>query len=79
MAVNTQTTSADRLYGLGGSFLPLAKFGSTVWAGAKAAVNALQMARMLSTLSNMDDNQLRQIGISRSEIPQYAATLMAKT
>jgi uncharacterized protein YjiS (DUF1127 family) len=35
------------------------------------------MARMLSALSNMSDYQLAQIGISRSEIPEYAEKLMA--
>ncbi|WP_259650477.1 MULTISPECIES: DUF1127 domain-containing protein [Roseobacter] len=34
------------------------------------------MARMLSTLSSMSDHQLAQVGISRSDIPKYAATLM---
>ncbi|WP_370399241.1 DUF1127 domain-containing protein [Sulfitobacter sp. JB4-11] len=34
------------------------------------------MARMLSTLSSMSDHQLAQIGISRSDIPKYAETLM---
>nr|WP_282120660.1 DUF1127 domain-containing protein [Ruegeria atlantica] len=32
---------------------------------------------MLSTLSSMSDHQLAQIGISRSDIPEYAAKLMA--
>ncbi|MGC1505619.1 MAG: DUF1127 domain-containing protein [Sulfitobacter sp.] len=42
-----------------------------------AAVKTLQMARMLSTLSNMSDHQLAEIGIQRSDIPKYAETLMA--
>ncbi|MBT3139999.1 DUF1127 domain-containing protein [Phaeobacter gallaeciensis] len=52
----------------------LAKLG----AQANAALKTLQMARMLSTLSGMSDTQLAQIGISRSNIPKYAETLMAK-
>ncbi|RLK07918.1 uncharacterized protein DUF1127 [Ruegeria conchae] len=51
----------------------LARIGAT----ANAALKALQTARMLSTLSNMNDHQLAQIGISRSDIPEYAAKLMA--
>jgi len=48
--------------------------------GAKAhsALKSLQMARMLSTLANMSDHQLAQIGIQRSDIPKYAETLMAE-
>lgn len=44
-----------------------------------AGVRALQEARMMSTLSNMSDYQLTQIGIKRSEIPQYAEKLMIKS
>lgn len=51
----------------------LARIGAKAHAGLKA----LQMARMLSTLSSMSDHQLAQIGISRSDIPKYAETLMA--
>ncbi|WP_236939978.1 DUF1127 domain-containing protein [Falsihalocynthiibacter arcticus] len=48
--------------------------------GAKAhsVLKSLQMARMLSTLANMSDHQLAQIGIRRSDIPKYAETLMAE-
>lgn len=51
----------------------LVQFG----ARAHSALKSLQMARMLSTLSNMSDHQLAQIGIQRSDIPKYAETLMA--
>ena len=44
----------------------------------KSALRALQTARMLSVLANMSDQQLAQIGISRSEIPQYADRLMSE-
>lgn len=43
---------------------------------AKSALRALQTARMVSVLVNMSDQQLSEIGISRSEIPQYAERLM---
>jgi uncharacterized protein YjiS (DUF1127 family) len=48
--------------------------------GAKAhsALKFLQMARVSSTLANMSDHQLAQIGIQRSDIPKYAETLMAE-
>ncbi|WP_254694185.1 DUF1127 domain-containing protein [Sulfitobacter sp. SK012] len=45
---------------------------------AHSIVKSLQMARMLSTLANMSDHQLAQIGIRRSDIPKYAETLMAE-
>ena len=51
----------------------LERFGTK----AKSVLNALQMARMLSTLSNMSDHQLAQIGIQRSDIPKYAETRIA--
>ncbi len=35
----------------------------------------LQLARMKSVLMNMNDEQLAQIGIKRSEISRYARTL----
>lgn len=46
--------------------------------GAKAhgVLKTLQMARMLSTLADMSDHQLAQIGISRADIPKYAEELM---
>lgn len=57
----------------------VAKFGGKALAKAHIALKALQLARMLSTLSNMSDRQLAEIGISRSEIPEYAEKLMADT
>ncbi|MBU2981495.1 DUF1127 domain-containing protein [Lentibacter algarum] len=36
-----------------------------------------QTARMMSVLSSMSDYQLKQIGISRSDIPNYAEVLVA--
>ena len=55
-----------------------ARFGRNVMAKVKSGLRAVQMARMLSTLSSMSDRQLAQIGIQRSDIPQYAKTLMAE-
>jgi len=43
-----------------------------------SALRALQTARMMSVLANMSDQQLAQIGISRSETPQYAERLMSE-
>lgn len=43
---------------------------------ARSALNTLQTARMMSTLSSLSDTHLSQIGISRSDIPEYAAKLM---
>ncbi|MFK7875186.1 MAG: DUF1127 domain-containing protein [Paracoccaceae bacterium] len=55
----------------------MARIGSKAMVKATSALRALQMGRMLSTLSNMSDHQLSQIGIQRSDIPRYAETLMA--
>jgi uncharacterized protein YjiS (DUF1127 family) len=73
MAFSTQTATADRGAVAATSIVLLVR----IRAKAHAALKALQMARMLSTLSNMSDYQLAQIGISRSDIPKYAETLMA--
>ncbi|WP_300074864.1 DUF1127 domain-containing protein [uncultured Ruegeria sp.] len=73
MVADTQTAGTDRGHAIALSIGLLAWIGST----ANNALKTLQMARMLSTLSNMSDYQLAQIGISRSDIPEYAAKLMA--
>lgn len=44
----------------------------------RAVVRKYQMARMTTTLSQMGDYQLEQIGILRSDIPEYAEKLMSK-
>jgi uncharacterized protein YjiS (DUF1127 family) len=41
-----------------------------------AGVRAFQRARLTSTLAQLRDDQLKYIGISRSEIPQYAESLL---
>ncbi len=73
MAANSPTVVTDRSHIITLSINFLAWIGAT----ANAALKTLQMARILSTLSNMSDDQLAQIGISRSDIPEYAAKLMA--
>ncbi|WP_299637436.1 DUF1127 domain-containing protein [uncultured Ruegeria sp.] len=73
MAVNTQTASSDR----GQAITVSIAFLAWIRATANAGLKTFQMARMLSTLSSMSDYQLAQIGISRSDIPEYAAKLMA--
>jgi uncharacterized protein YjiS (DUF1127 family) len=83
MTVNSHTAGSDTCQAASASisftkmahgFLSiLARFG----AKAKSGLKAMQMARMLSTLSSMSDYQLAQIGIQRSDIPKYAQTLMA--
>lgn len=45
-------------------------------AKAGAAFKTLQTARMMSVLSQMTDEQLSQIGITRAEIPSYVQMLM---
>lgn len=44
---------------------------------AAGVVKALQAARMVSVLGEMSDSQLAGIGITRSDIPRYAAYLIA--
>ncbi|MFK7871462.1 MAG: DUF1127 domain-containing protein [Roseobacter sp.] len=74
MAVDTQTAKSGGIHVIGASIASLAKFRAKVCAASKT----FQIARMQSTLSSMSDHQFAQIGISRSDIPKYAETLMAK-
>jgi len=74
MTVNTRPAETGSSHAVNGLISLMATFG----ARASAAVRTLQMARMMSTLSSMSDTQLAQISISRSDIPKYAETLMAK-
>lgn len=73
MAFSTESSRSDRGHAVAISIALLA----TIGAEAKAVLKGLQMARMISTLSNMSDSQLAQIGISRSDILEYAEKLMA--
>ncbi|MGJ8628740.1 MAG: DUF1127 domain-containing protein [Sulfitobacter sp.] len=52
-------------------------FFSKALTNAGSGLKAVQTARMKSTLSDMSDHQLVQIGISRSEIHKYAESLMS--
>lgn len=77
-APDSRSAAASSLSQHAQSFLALlARFGRNVMAKAKSGLRTLQMARMLSTLSSMSDHQLAQIGITRSDIRNYAETLMA--
>lgn len=55
----------------------LVRFGGKAIVKAHSALNTIQTGRMVSTLSDMSDHQLSQIGIQRSDIPKYAETLMS--
>ncbi len=74
MAVSTHPIGSNRHHGASTPDTILVKIG----AKARAALKALQVARMASTLSNMHDGQLKQIGITRAEIPKYAEKLIAE-
>ncbi|MBT8418701.1 MAG: DUF1127 domain-containing protein [Silicimonas sp.] len=56
----------------------LVQLGSDLAATAKSFLRAMQMARMMSSLAEMSDRQLAEIGITRSQIPQYAEKLLAQ-
>ncbi len=73
MADSTQMAGSDRGHTVAASIV----FMAWIRAKASAALKTLRMARMLSVLSKLSDDQLAQIGISRSNIPEYAAKLMA--
>lgn len=42
----------------------------------KAALRGVQMGRMIHVLEEFPDSQLEEMGISRSDIPEYAARLL---
>ena len=71
MAISMQSGTATRIA------VSVPRFLARIAAKSHAALKALQIARMQSTLLNMSDYQLTQIGVSRSDIPKYAETLMA--
>jgi len=72
MTVSTHTARPDSVRVVAKAIALLTRIG----AKSNAALKAFQMAQMCSTLSSMSDYQLAQIGISRSDIPKYAETLM---
>lgn len=55
----------------------LARLGTGAKAAAHRVFVAMQLARMMSVLANMSDEHLELIGVARSEIPDYAAKLLA--
>lgn len=77
MAVNMQTFTSDGHHAIGRLGQLFVSFARNTRVKSKTALKALQMARMMSTLANMSDNQLAHIGISRADIPDYAKTLLA--
>lgn len=56
----------------------LVKTAAVMRVTAKSTLKSLQTARMMSVLTNMSDHQLAKIGITRSEILQYAERLMSE-
>ena len=60
------------------AFTTLASFWAKARRTAQSVIMAMQTARMLSVLSNMSDEQLAEIGISRSDVPDYAGRLIAE-
>ena len=76
MANNVQTTAVSTMAMQKASNL-LTRFRIKIGMSTRSALKPLQTARMISTLSNMNDAQLSQVGISRPEIPKYAEQLTA--
>lgn len=56
----------------------LLRFAAQTQITARSVLRPLQTARMMSVLANMSDQQIAEIGISRSDIPQYADRLMSE-
>ena len=77
MTFNMNTTTSARHPTIVVPLTIVAEFSAKFRSGARSFFKALQVARMVSTLTQMSDNQLKQIGISRSEIPEYTRKLMA--
>lgn len=78
MAISPDTSAPHRTHSWVGFRSILARFASSAKAKAGTMLRTLQEGRMMSTLSNMTDHQLDQIGISRDEIPSYAKTLISE-
>lgn len=73
---------AERLAAAWAAFthaVPTAAGEAGRWVRRRGAslVLTCQTARMISVLSEMDDSQLAQIGIERSDIPRYAAEILS--
>ena len=76
MAFNMNTTTSVRHPAIVVPFTLMTEFSAKFRGASHSFFKALQNARMVSTLTQMSDNQLKQIGISRTEIPEYAKKLM---
>lgn len=75
-AAHSIAPGASHPTGAHGVLSGLAGFGRTIGARARSALFAVQMGQMRSVLTKMNDYQLSQIGIQRSDIPDYAKRLM---
>lgn len=62
--------------GIGATLARASDLGAKVWQPLALAIRAMQRARMAAVLSEMSDEQLARIGISRSQIPAHARTLL---
>ncbi len=57
-------------------FTTLVRCGTGVMRWAASFVRICQVARMMSVLAQMNDTQLAEIGIKRSDVPKYAESLI---
>lgn len=74
MAINGQAFGSER------KFLEIVSNIFAAWASnLHTALKEVQTAQMKSALLSMNDDQLKQIGLTRRDIPQYAETLMTAT
>lgn len=78
LSTRQQPASATGHAGKVSALSVLARLLATALGGLQSGLRSLQHARMMSTLSRMSDAQLTRIGITRSDIPRYADSLMAK-
>lgn len=54
----------------------ISRVGSTLYRNAAAGIRRIQFGQMQAVLHRLNDAQLDQIGIQRSEIPEYARRLI---
>lgn len=57
-------------------FAGIAAIGARFRNGTRSLLETMQIGRMMSVLSELSNVQLAEVGITRSEIPQYAARLI---
>lgn len=77
MTFNMNTMITARPHAIAVPLTIMTEFFAKFRSASRSFFKALQDARMVSTLTQMSDTQLKQIGISRSEIPEFARKLMA--